>query len=654
MYYYLVKIISHNILEDLTYEFPLLLNIGDLVVVKLKNKQALAIVIEMTEYTDKFIINSILSIFVTSSLYKQFITKIAQYYHLPEKTIYKKIIGQSLYLKKNDLQKNREQSIHKTEEIILNKEQTEIIKKITNQTSVKKIPFVLHGITGSGKTFIYIELISHYLKMNQSIICLFPNTHLAITITEEFKKYLPDAPLYTYHCHTTKNERNKIWQRIREKKNIVVCGVQLPIFLPIEDIGIYIIDEEHDTGYQEMRFPYINIKEAALIRARIENTQIILSSATPSIQTMYQVFEKQYEYGQLTERYHRITLPKITQVQIENKQTLISPLLKEKIDHALDEKEQVLLFFNKKGFFSYATCYDCKDIFYCTSCSVLLTIYENNIAKCHRCNFKMMIPEYCQKCKTVKTKIEKIGFGLNRLYKTIETLFPQAKIKQIDGDLLKQKSEYHYLIEEINDKKYDIIIGTQIITKGYNFNGVSLVGIINADMLLHLPYYRNTEDLIQQIIQVSGRAGRQKADSEVIIQTFINNELSPYFEEKNYIDYIQYELKYRKLLSLPPHTKQGIFCIKGFNEKKIKKIIENIHEQLKQKYQNFIDNKELFLSPVNPSLYKKIKKNYYYQFIIQSEKYIFLHSIAEDILQIYSSKEYFLRYIPNPILSFYE
>ncbi len=655
MKYALISIISYNINLNFTYQTDQYIELGYIVLIELKKNRVWGIIIDIVIKPQNFIAKPILEILPLPRHYTLFIKKLAQYYLIFEHILYKKIINQLLYHTKKEIPIT--QKPYEKKNIVLNKEQEIIFNKIINFFSEKiKKPSLLQGVTGSGKTYIYISLIIYYLERNQSVICLFPNANLAHIVLEEIKTYIDSNICYEYHSHGTKDARKMVWQSIIENKTILICGVHIPLFLPINNLGCIIIDEEHDLGYIENRFPYINTKEAALIRAQTENIPILLSSATPSLSSFFQTQENKYHYLELKNRHFKVLLPKLSMIHIDKKEKKngISILLENEIKETIFKKEQVLLFFNKKGLYRYAECSECDYKFCCIQCSILLTIYPHHIAQCNRCKYKITIPQSCPICKK-KNEIKTVGYGLGKLTLYIESLFPQARIISIDGDILKNRIDAEKIIQDINNKEYDIILGTQVITKGYNFNSVSLVGIINADQNFNIPHFMMMEENVQQYIQVAGRAGRKESRGKVILQTFSDmSYLANYLEEDNYFNFINFELSFRKSLLLPPYIKMALLLIKHESETEASLLIEEIYNKITETNKIIIEKNELIILAPEKSLLQKIKNKYYYQIILKSSSYKIIQQTIKKIIDEYNYKKTVIYFIPNPLLSHYE
>jgi primosomal protein N' (replication factor Y) len=650
-YYYLVKILSHDIKTPLTYSSHKKYKKDTFVFFTIKNQGAFGIIIKEIPPEKSFIVKEIEKDFLPDNAYVKFIDEIESFYLLEKYEITKKILKihkTELPKKKNNIKNNFEKKEKK--EIFLTKEQLHIFQEIIHLDQQDKKIYLLKGITGSGKTFLFFKLIEYYIKIKKkSVICLFPNTHLAQTISTEIKTIFPDLPLFEYHAQSTKEEKMNLWNLIAEKKITVVCGVHLPSWLPLYNLGFCIVDEEHDSGYQESQGLYLNSKDAITMRCKIANIPLLLSSATPSATTIYKAQTGAYHQGRLDHKFASTKKPTIIPITMKNKKEILSPELKELLSEQLTKKEQTILFVQRKGFYLSAFCQTCKKKMVCSQCSVTLTIYRNHIGKCYRCKEKKIIPEYCTSCKE-KTKIKKIGCGIDQVTKKIEELFPQATIKQIESESLRKKDEARVFIEETNQKKYDIIIGTQVLIKGYNFSHVSLVGILYADQLLQIPFYKNTEEMIQQIIQVSGRAGRTGLESSIVIQSLTDHNLEQFFEEHQYNQFITEELEYRKKLELPPYKKLALLVIKTKTKELSKEITHKLHQEIQESKQGSTD----IFRPHEP-IHEKIKNYFYQNIMIKAENYNEIReSIKEKIKKYRKNKDIKIIYIPNPIHGSYE
>lgn len=446
-----------------------------------------------------------------------------------------------------------------------NKAQPEA-KKLTDEQEnavLKLLPFVtdggfhptlLQGVTGSGKTEVYLALISQALARNKMVLVLLPEVSLAIRFIALFSQRLGSEKVFGFHSATSASEKQLLWKTLLAEKPMVIIGVHLPVLLPLPNLGLIIIDEEHDVGYQEKKHPKVNSKEIALMRARQYNIPIVLGSATPSLQSLYQVEQKQWTHLKLTRRFSG-AFPSIEVINLKDeprrKQFWISKVLEEAITDRLAKKEQTIIFLNRRGYAFFVQCAQCSFIFSCPACSVSLTLHQDHTIRCHYCNHREKEPQSCPTCGP-KAPLLKKGIGTQQVVALLQKMFPAARIERADMDSTINKKRWAKTIHSFTKGEIDILVGTQTITKGYHFPGVTLVGILWADMHLSLPVFNAAETTVQQLIQVAGRAGRQSQESKVIIQTFIKHPLFEHLDERNYELFYQHEITYRKQLNYPP------------------------------------------------------------------------------------------------------
>lgn len=656
MVYCLIKLLYSNINLSFTYHTEEAVSVGDIAQIELKNTNRYGIIIEIKSDKGNFETKSILSIIRLFGYYHSFIRFLAHYYIIKEELLYKKIIFNLIKIQ-NKTHNQSEKKTNFIKDLLLSKEQQNIYQKIMlTYQNTPKMPTVLHGMTGSGKTFLYIALILFFIKQKKSVILLVPNAHLSEIITNTITEYLGTELCYQYHSQITLKEKKRVWNAIVEKKVMLVCGVHLPLFLPISNLGAIIVDEEHDPGYVHQQYPYINTKEAALIRAKIESLFILLGSATPSIVSLYLVKMKKYAYFFLTQRYYETLLPKIELITLDKHQKIsyLSEYTKEKIRENLQKKEQVLVYLNKKGLHRYAQCHACKKIYMCDNCSIVLTIFAHGLAECARCKHKVFISHRCKYCQE-KNDIKTVGIGLDKMQSILEELFPQASIITLESKVLRRKEIAEDLLYKINHNLCDIILCTDAITKGYNFHKISLVVITNVDQNFFIPHFTVTEETIQTVVQVAGRGGRREGQAKVIVQSFNDmTQFKDYFEEKNYLSFAEYELSFRKLLLLPPYIKMALIIIKSDTEKGGEYTANKFYQELYSELRDLVNAEKIFITEPTPPLIKKIKKKYYQEIKIKTQKYEYITPSIKKIIDRRMTSKDCIYFIPFPILSSYE
>ena len=444
---------------------------------------------------------------------------------------------------------------------VLNSYQNEALKKIKALFAEKDI-VLLHGITASGKTEVYIHLIQEYLNQGKQALYLLPEIAITSQIITRLRNVFGDR-VCVYHSKFSDAEKYEIWTAV-SGKNIhkiydIVVGTRSAVFLPFSDLGCIIADEEHDASYKQTEpAPRYNARDTAIILARQNNAKVLLGSATPSVETYYNAISSKYGLVELSERFHDVMTPQILISDLRSaraKKTMqshFSPMLMNAIRETLDEKGQVILFQNRRGFSPYLQCDACGWIPSCKKCQVMLTYHKYKTALvCHYCGYTVSIPKTCASCGS--TEVLTKGFGTEKVEDEIAILFPEARLARMDMDTMTSRKKYIKVLTAFESGKIDILIGTQMITKGLDFENVRVVGILNADNMLHFPDFRSGERAFQLMAQVAGRAGRKGNRGKVIVQT--SDPKHPVivdFYHNEYINYIHKEIAERKEFLYPP------------------------------------------------------------------------------------------------------
>ena len=560
-----------------------------------------------------FIIKEInnLQQFPNDSNFHSFLKKISTFYFLQPLYFYQRIRNFLLRENKKEIIKKpiTHNELKKTTLTLEQNEIFKVIEKFIGKNEYK--PSLLHGVTSSGKTEIYKKLIIKSIEQNKTVILLLPEVSLAMQFEILLKKQLPqNIKIIGFHSATKISEKKELWQNLLYEKPILIIGVHLPILLPIPNLGLIIIDEEHETGFQEKKHPKINSKELSIWRAQFYKIPILLGSATPSINSLYNIKNKNWNFFELKKRFSG-DFPKVELVflkKVINRPFWISKELENEIKQRLEKKEQALIYLNRRGFSFFIQCKNCGFIFECPNCSVSLTLHKNmeektEVLRCHYCNYKKQVSSNCPECNGKQKNFFKKGIGTQQVVKILEKMFPQAKIERADLDTTTKKRAWSKTVESFEKGDIDILVGTQIITKGYHFPKVTLVGIIWADLNLHFPIFNASETALQKIIQVAGRAGRQSKDSKVIVQAIHDHEIFKHINEKNYIDFCEEELKIRKLTQYPPFARLIQIELKNTNSEQldkdsIKLLTKLVNEKTKLKLNIKI------LGPVKPIVHK--------------------------------------------------
>ncbi len=421
---------------------------------------------------------------------------------------------------------------------------------------------LLHGVTSSGKTEVYIHLIEEILKKGKQVLYLLPEIALTTQITDRMTKVFGNK-LCVYHSKFSDNERVEVWNKLLEDKGCeVVLGVRSSVFLPFKNLGLIIVDEEHETTYkQQDPAPRYHARNTAMLLASMHKAKTLLGTATPSIESYYHAKTGKYGLVKMDKRFEDIELPEIeivdTKILYKRKQmhSHFSPFLLQKVSEALEKNEQVILFQNRRGFAPMIECKLCAWIPKCKNCDVSLTYHKGfNQLVCHYCGYSIHVPEVCPACGNDSLKT--LGFGTEKIEEEIRQIFPQANVARMDFDTVRTRTSYEKIIANLENKKTDILIGTQMVSKGLDFDNVSIVGILNADTMINYPDFRSHERAFQLMAQVSGRAGRKNKRGLVILQTGNpTHSIIRQVKENDYEGMFHDQLAERKTFRYPPFTR---------------------------------------------------------------------------------------------------
>ena len=442
--------------------------------------------------------------------------------------------------------------------------------------------FLLHGVTGSGKTEVYLQAIAHALEQGKGAIVLVPEISLTPQTVERFKARFSSGPLQTLvavlHSHLSAGERHDEWHKIRQGRARIAIGARSAIFAPVEPLGLIVVDEEHEHSYKQEEAPRYHARDVAIVRGQMEGAVVVLGSATPSLESYYNCGKGKYALLKLLERADDKKMPIVRIVDM--RQTvrpgkavpIFSPQLKEAIARRVEQKEQVILFLNRRGYSTSLQCPLCGYVAECPNCSVSLTYHrhENKLC-CHICAHVEPVPAVCPNDKCRNPGIRYSGLGTQKVEATLAKLFPQARTVRMDSDALKRKEDYRRILGDFRVGKIDILVGTQMIAKGLHFPNVTLVGIIYADLALHQPDFRAGERTFQLLTQVAGRAGRGDIEGEVIVQAFTPFHPSIQFARRHDFEgFYEQEMEFREQLKYPPVSRIALLTLKGRNEEKVK------------------------------------------------------------------------------------
>ncbi len=481
-------------------------------------------------------------------------------------------------------------------------------------------PFLLHGVTGSGKTLVYIELTKKVLEMGKSVLLLVPEISLTPQITSRFYHRFHDEVI-VLHSKISDGERFDAWMKAIRGRARVVIGARSALFAPLRDIGLIIIDEEHDGSYkQNDTLPRYNARDCAVYKAMLANCPVLMGSATPALETMHNAESGKYRLLSLPDRVDDAKLPTITLINVVQEKrankmlTLFSLRMIDKIRDRLQKKEGIIVLQNRRGFSTTVYCFDCGEIEMCENCSVTLVHHiDANYISCHYCGFKKPVPAQCTKCGSFSIKY--FGMGTERVEDELAYYFPDAVTKRIDSDSLSKIGSFGKVLSEFRDGDIDILVGTQIVAKGLDFPRVTLVCVISAETNLWMPDFRADERTFQLLTQVSGRAGRSSTAGEVLIQTRDDtNRVLQKVIKADYTGFYKSELFLRERHKYPPFSRLCLVEMKDTNEEKVQFAIAGFHNLLLA-HKNVIT-----FTPPTSAVLAKINNVYRYQILVKSDK----------------------------------
>ncbi len=506
----------------------------------------------------------------------------------------------------------------------LNDEQSEALDVIKKSIDSQKGQVtLLNGVTGSGKTEVYLQAIRHCLEKGQEAIVMVPEIALTPQTVERFRSRFGDR-VSVLHSGLTDGERFDEWMKIHEKKVSIAVGARSALFAPFHNLGMIIVDEEHEATYKQNEAPRYHARDIAVVRGHMENSAVVLGSATPSFETLYNVKSGRYTEVKLQKRFDSQPMPEVSIINLKNESKevgsgygVFSKLLVSDIYKCLDQGEQVILFLNRRGFATTMQCLKCGYVAECEHCSKTYTYHRNyNQLICHYCNDIHIAPDCCPDCGDKEIRFS--GLGTEKVESMAKKIFPSAEIARMDSDTMSSEKDYRAVLQRFRSGKVDILIGTQMIAKGLHFPNVTLVGVMLADLGLHIPDFRAGERTLQLLTQVAGRAGRGEIPGRVLIQTLspfhpalqcaMKHEYEPFFEE---------EIGARKLFYLPPDTHMILIHFSGEDESIVSAAAIGFADALKRVLK---DDEETQLGDAMPSPIEKVAGKFRYQIGIRTKK----------------------------------
>jgi len=530
-----------------------------------------------------------------------------------------------------------EDHILPTNNLALNPEQAGALRIVTEALNAPDTarPILLHGVTGSGKTEIYLQAIRGTLDKGHTAIVLVPEISLTPQTVERFKGRFTDHPdmVAVLHSHLSEGERHDEWHKIHSGKARIVIGARSAVFAPLKQLGLIVVDEEHESTYKQEDAPRYHARDVAIVRAKIEKCVVLLGSATPSLESYYNATRGKYRLATLTQRVDEKQMPQIRIVDLrqERRKQKTAAILSEKLSTAitdrLEKREQSILFLNRRGFSTSLLCSECGEARNCPNCSVALT-FHRQIARlsCHLCGHTAAVPKKCPECG--KDALIYAGFGTEKVESTVSHLFPQAVVRRMDADSMTRKEAYRETLRNFRTGKIDILVGTQMIAKGLHFPNVTLVGIINADLALHLPDFRAGERTFQLLTQVAGRAGRGEVRGEVFVQTYTPFSPSIQFaRHHDFSGYFEQELEFRERCDFPPFKHAVLITVRSGHEGRAKLSAETLVRRLRESL-----GAEFILGDAAPAPLEKLQGQFRFHILIRGEAIMRLSRLLRETL----------------------
>ncbi len=487
-------------------------------------------------------------------------------------------------------------------------------------------PILLHGITGSGKTEVYLNAIAKTLKLGRQALVLAPEISLTAQLWQRFYARF-GSQVAVLHSQLSAGERLDEWYRLKRGEAKIAIGTRSAVFAPLDNVGLIVMDEEHDNSYKQENSPRYHAREVALKRGQLEQAVVILGSATPSLESFYRTKTKKHQLACLPQRIENRPLPEVEIVDMRGqaRDESLSPKLLQAIKRRLALRQQSLLFLNRRGYTPFILCRKCGQKVDCPKCSVSLTYHLNGRARCHYCGYSIAPPRICSCCKG--GELQYFGLGTQRLESRLKAWFPEARITRMDRDSTSRKGAHWQILRQLQARQIDILIGTQMVTKGFDLPGITLVGVIAADIGLGMPDFRAAERTFQLLTQVAGRAGRGDTPGEVIVQTYNPEHYSiQAARQHDYHKFYEQEITYRQSLRYPPITSMVSLLFLGRQAQSVAKAARRLADKLKQRY------KGIQLLGPSPAVITRIKGMYRWQLMLKGVKLQDLHTALKNAI----------------------
>jgi len=517
----------------------------------------------------------------------------------------------------------------------LNAEQAAVFEQVCRALDKPEKPILLHGVTGSGKTEIYLQGIQRVLDRGQGAIMLVPEIALTPQTVERFKSRFAamQREVAVLHSHLSEGERHDEWHKINDGRARIVIGARSAVFAPVEKLGLIVVDEEHENSYKQEDPPRYHARDLAVVRGNLEGCVVLLGSATPSLESFHNSQSGKYQLLRMTQRIDDRKMPyfRIVDMRMEGSPekgpAIISEKLRQAIEARLERKEQTILFLNRRGFSTSLSCEKCGYVAKCPNCSVSLTFHraENRIV-CHICGHTAIAPAKCPECKDPGIKYS--GVGTEKVEETVSRIFPKATVRRMDADTMTRKEAYREALSAFRSRKIDILLGTQMIAKGLHFPNVTLVGIVNADISLRLPDFRAAERTFQLLTQVAGRAGRGDVEGEVFVQSFTPHHPAIQFaRHHDFEGFAEQEIEWRKQWEYPPFTKMVLITGRSPHEERGRFSMETLARRLRE----LLPPNTTIADPT-PAPLEKSHGNYRFHLMLRTHSVLKLSRALREVL----------------------
>ncbi len=541
-------------------------------------------------------------------------------------------------------------------------EQKEIIGRIRKDIFKKVFsPFLLKGGSDTGKTEVYMQCIAAVQETGRSSVFMVPEISLTPQFIRMFEERFGRDRVGVWHSRLSQGQRYEVRESCRKGKLDVLIGTMSAVFVPCRDLGLIIVDEEHDSSYKHDRTPLYNTRDVAVKRAELEGTVVLLGSSTPGFESFYRAENGEYELLNLSQRIGREELPSVKVVDMKEglvgpgKYFRLSSKLYRAIEDRINRKEQVILFLNRRGYFRHVMCRGCGEVVKCPECNVPLVYHvRKTVLRCHYCGYKRAMPRACPECRSGNIRFS--GSGIQRIEEELGKKIPGARIARLDSDALKKRGNAEKIISDFSNGRINVLIGTQLVAKGWDFPGVSLVGVVSADELLYLPDFRANERFFSTIAQVAGRSGRGAVRGEIYIQTYNpSDEVFGKIADYDYLSFYRDEMKIRKELGYPPFSQLVNITISGKSEKDVEEFAGKAGKILNE----LVSGREYFSSPDDiiilgpgPAPFSILRGNHRWQIIIKRKPpldSLQLQNMLKKMLSLIRSKKVKIKIDIDPV-----